>query len=305
MYALTPLVTSYHIPYVGCFSGADDVTKRKRSEWVMRTSYSNSQPMHPFGVYAAKQLHYKRIATIGMDYQYCWELVGGFQQTYENAGGQIVQKLWAANGTEDFADVVSKLRTDVDAVLIATSGKSAEYLPKYVRAANPKIPILGAMTSFDEDVIAKVGTPFDGAVGCSTYCAEIDSPDNKRFVKAFRQAYGKSPGWYSENGYTNGLWIATAIEAMHGNLSDKEKFRIALRSVKLHNAPRGPIEMDAFGNPIDNVYIRRLENVNGQIQSSIIFTYSKVSQFWTWKPEEFMAQPPYSRDYPPCTHCEH
>jgi branched-chain amino acid transport system substrate-binding protein len=236
MYALTPLITSAHIPYVGCFSGADDVTQRKRSPWIMRTSYSNSQPVHPFGEYVAKKLHYKRIATVGMDYQYCWETVGGFQQTYEKAGGQIVQKLWAANGTEDFTDVVAKLRKDIDAVFIATSGKSAEYLPKYVRAANAKLPMLGSMTSFDEDVITKVGIPYDGAVGCSTYCATLDTPANKRFVAAYREKYNREPGWYAENGYTNGLWIATAIQALHGDVSNKDRFFNELRNARVHDA---------------------------------------------------------------------
>jgi branched-chain amino acid transport system substrate-binding protein len=31
----------------------------------------------------------------------------------------------------------------------------------------------------------------------------------------------------------------------------------------------------------------------------VIHTYPAVSQFWTYKPEEFLKNPPYSRDYPP------
>jgi len=28
-----------------------------------------------------------------------------------------------------------------------------------------------------------------------------------------------------------------------------------------------------------------------------------VSQFWKYNPDEFLKQPVYSRDFPPCKHC--
>jgi len=28
-----------------------------------------------------------------------------------------------------------------------------------------------------------------------------------------------------------------------------------------------------------------------------------VSQFWKYTPEEFLKQPVYSREFPPCRHC--
>ena len=35
----------------------------------------------------------------------------------------------------------------------------------------------------------------------------------------------------------------------------------------------------------------------------VIATFPKVSQFWKWNPEDYLKQPPYTRDYPPCKHC--
>jgi hypothetical protein len=34
-----------------------------------------------------------------------------------------------------------------------------------------------------------------------------------------------------------------------------------------------------------------------------VATLPNVSQFWTFKPEDFLKNPVYSRDYPPCTKC--
>jgi branched-chain amino acid transport system substrate-binding protein len=77
----------------------------------------------------------------------------------------------------------------------------------------------------------------------------------------------------------------------------------ALRKVEITDAPRGPVQMDAYGNPTQNIYIRKVERVSGKLQNTVIYTYPAVSQFWKYNPEEFLKQPVYSRDFPPCRHC--
>jgi branched-chain amino acid transport system substrate-binding protein len=76
-----------------------------------------------------------------------------------------------------------------------------------------------------------------------------------------------------------------------------------LRKVELKDFPRGPVKIDAWGNPIQNVYIRKVERVGGKLQNSVIATYPNVSQFWKYNPEEFLKMPLYTRDYPPCRFC--
>jgi branched-chain amino acid transport system substrate-binding protein len=49
--------------------------------------------------------------------------------------------------------------------------------------------------------------------------------------------------------------------------------------------------------------VRKVERVNGRLQNSVIHTFPNVSQFWTYKTEDFLKAPAYSRDYPPCTNC--
>ena len=69
----------------------------------------------------------------------------------------------------------------------------------------------------------------------------------------------------------------------------------ALRAAKLTDLPRGPVELDAFGSPIENVYIRRVERVNGELQNTVIDTFPQVSQFWKYNPADYLRQPLYSR----------
>jgi branched-chain amino acid transport system substrate-binding protein len=41
-----------------------------------------------------------------------------------------------------------------------------------------------------------------------------------------------------------------------------------------------------------------------ELWNSVVRTYPNVSQFWKYPKEEFLKQPVYSRDYPPCKYCE-
>ena len=62
----------------------------------------------------------------------------------------------------------------------------------------------------------------------------------------------------------------------------------ALKKVELKDVPRGPMKLDDYGNPIQNIYVRKVEKVGGELQNTVIHTYPNVSQFWKYKPEEFL-----------------
>ena len=72
--------------------------------------------------------------------------------------------------------------------------------------------------------------------------------------------------------------------------------------------------MDPYGNPVQNIYIRKVEKVkdhpldflkSGEIKWNVVIdTIPNVSQFWKYSPEEYMKQPPYSQDYPACKYCK-
>jgi branched-chain amino acid transport system substrate-binding protein len=123
-------------------------------------------------------------------------------------------------------------------------------------------------------------------------------------VSEYRKRFGKVPSYFAETNYTSGRWIHEAVKALGGQVEDREKLLAALRRVEIADAPRGPIKLDANGNPIQNVYIRKIErNREGELQNTVILTIPAVSPFWKYGPEEFLKQPVYARDVPPCRHC--
>jgi branched-chain amino acid transport system substrate-binding protein len=304
-YALVPYVEGQEIPTMYPINSADDLTQRKRPKWLIRTGFSAGGNMHPFGEYAAKVLGYKKVVTVGLDYAFGWETVGGFHKSFEDNGGQVVQKLWVPLNIQDYSPYLAQIKKDADAVFVVALGRwtllfAQQYAASGLRG---RLPLIAGGTYTDEHVLPQLGDESIGVVSAHHYSAALDTPANKRFRAAFEKAYSRIPSFYSENCYTGARIIDEAVRAVGGKVEDRAAFMAALRQVKITDAPRGPVQMDAYGNPTQNIYIRKVERVGGKLQNTVIYTYPAVSQFWKYNPEEFLKQPVYSRDFPPCRHC--
>jgi branched-chain amino acid transport system substrate-binding protein len=86
-----------------------------------------------------------------------------------------------------------------------------------------------------------------------------------------------------------------AIEALHGRVENHEALLDALRKARVTDAPRGPVSLDEYGSPIQNVYIRKVQRLNGELQNVVIDTFPNVSQFWKYNPTDYLKQPLYAR----------
>jgi len=300
-YALAPYIDSMKIPMLFPVVSADDLTQRKRSRWIIRTGWSGSQPNHAFGEYAYHTLKYRTVATIALDYAFGWESVGGFQRTFEAEGGRVTQKMWTPVSVHDFAPYLAQISRDVDAVYALFLGRAAlQFLRQYEEyGLKTRVPLIGAGTTTDEHVLPVMGDEALGVVTVLHYSAALDTPANRKFAPTYRERYKKVPSYYSESMYTGGKWIAAAIEALQGRVEDREALLSALQNAKPTDLPRGPVELDEYGNPIENVYVRRVERVNGELQNTVIDTFPRVSQFWKYNPAEYLKQPLYSRRFVP------
>jgi branched-chain amino acid transport system substrate-binding protein len=300
---VAPLADQFKIPTVLPIGAEDNLTQRKHSNYVVRVSWSASQTSQPFGEWVYKKLGYKKVAIFSVDYAYGWENAGGFQKSFEEAGGQVIQKLWAPLGLLDFSQIMKKIRGDADAVYLISTFGASDIMAKQYKQFGPGLPMIGSGSTFDDPILKHLGDTVIGAISSFSYCSGISTPANKRFVAAYEAKYKELPGLYTESGYVSAMWICKAIESLHGDVSDKEKFLAALKKVELRDAPRGPIKLDELSNPIENVYVEKVAKVNGKLQNIVIDTFPHVSQFWKWNQAEFLKQPVYSKTYPPCEHC--
>ncbi len=300
-YVLRDYIDEQKIPAVYPVVSADDLTQRKGTPWIIRTGWTSSQPNHPFGEYAARVLHFKRIVTIANDFAFGWESVGGFQRTFELNGGRVVEHLWPPVSAPDYSPYLGRIPGDVDAVYAEFSGGDAlRFLEQYREFGFAgRIPLIGGGTLTDESVLFQEGELAKGVMTALHYSAALGTPANREFVHAYVKTYNRVPSYYSEGTYTALLFVVKGLEAVGGRVENRAAFVAAVRKVSLPEAPRSPVRLDAWGNPIEDVYIRRVDIVNGEPQNTVIFTFPRVSQFWTFNPEEYLRQPVYARDVPP------
>jgi branched-chain amino acid transport system substrate-binding protein len=308
-YALAP-VSSKDAIYIPSVAAADDLTQRDLAKfpYMVRTGWSSSQPSHPFGQWACDQ-GYKKIVTIGADFAFGYEVIGGFQQAFEACGGKIIQKIWPPLGTKDFGPYIPTIKQDADAIFTLMAGPMSLQFPKQLAASGNKKPVLGGGTSYDEFVLPSMGDEVIGHVSALQYSAAIDTPKNAEFVKKYRAKYGKVPSYYSETNYTTAQMIDAVMKKNKGKYPGAAAFIKQLAAVKV-DAPRGPVRIDDMRNPVQNIYIKKVTKTKmfgydkDELWNTVIKTYPNVTQFGQFKKADYLKNPLYSRDFPPCKYCE-
>jgi branched-chain amino acid transport system substrate-binding protein len=289
------------VPLVMDTAGADNVTKWDRTPTVVRTAVSASQIGHPFGDYLYKELGARNVTIIGQDYTWGHEVTLGAVQTYKELGGKVAKIIWNPIGTKDYGPTIASIAPDSDAVVAVVVGADRIRLFEawFGFGMDKKFKIYGAYW-MHQDALPQMDDRAIGMIGNSLhYAAGADTPENKAFTDAFAKKHKRLPSWFAESAYTASLWTRTAIEVVKGNVEDKEGFLKAMRAATI-TAPRGTLKMDAYDNPIQNVYITKIQKINhpalGPVLVNVpIKTYENVSQFWTWTPEEFLKRGPYKR----------
>jgi branched-chain amino acid transport system substrate-binding protein len=300
-YGLVPLIERDQLPTM-MFTTPDDLTKRKPPKWILRSNFSASQPMHALGDYAAKVLKYKKVAVVAMDNPFGHEQIGGFQKVFEDSGGRVIQRIWVPLNALDFAPYIAQISKDADAVCSVFLGaQSQRFLKQYMESGlKARVPLIGTGVMTDEHVLRSMGDEALGVVTVLVWSPTLDTPASKGFMKFAEAKLGRRPAYFHAVMYSTGRWIIEAARAVNGHVEDKEKFLAALRrAFETSEDPRGPMKLDEWSNPTQNIYVLKVERVGGKLQNTVVHTYPMVSQFWTYSPQEFLKLPLYSRDYPP------
>src|ERR1700719_2244195 len=302
--AITDYVRDNATPLLS-IAAAEDVAQRKANPFIIRPSATSAQCCHAMGDYAAKDLKYKRAATISEDFAFGYEQMAGFQRVFEDDGGKVVKKLWPPLVTPDYTPYIAQL-SNVDCVFNGFAGSNPV---KFMRAyadlgVKYKIPLLAGWNAMDDALLKSLSDEAIGVVSAHWYSADFDSPSNKRLVAALERDYKALPGGYAAGMYIAGQCVEAAIEKLGAKSDDRSALAAALHQVSLTDTPRGPVKFDHLGNIVGDVFIRKCERKNGQLVNTVIKRYPNVSQFWTYDEKAFLANPVYARDYPPAKNLE-
>ena len=289
-YEVSSYLVDEGVPLIVTAAGADDLTQREAAETVYRVSHSSSQEAMPMGSYACEELGYETVSIIALDYAFGWEAAGGFARAYTDAGCQVAQETYVPLDEEEWAPFVQRIDDEADAVYAVTAGPDSIRFVQAYRDVGLDLPLLGHGGLTDEEVLAQQRSIAEGIVTGSTYSAALDSPDNDDFVASFEDAYGRRPSRYAESGYAAVMALDEALTGLPG--ASPATITDALRDVVV-DAPRGPLRFDEHGQAVHHIYARRVEEVDGEWQNTVIDDLGEVTQFWTYDPDEYLEGAPY------------
>ncbi len=288
------------VPTVISYSAPEDITMRDRVENVVRAGWTGAQPMFAFGEYVAEELGHEDIVMVGQDYAFPYDQLGGFMRGFCAAGGNSVERIWHPTDTADYSSILATLPQG-DAVLYNGAGSDGLAFFEQYRdfGMHERMPLLGGSNFYAVGDLPEMGEAAKGGVSALEYAEGLETDNFIAFRDAFWEMHGEDtmPLAPAEHGYV-ALKMAVGAVDESGSL-DRDAIISALRDTEMEDAPRGPFHLDEYGNPVQNIYINEVKEVDGRLKNVPIKTYEEVSQFGPYDAEEYMASEPYSRDFPP------
>ncbi|WP_290648974.1 ABC transporter substrate-binding protein [Aquisalimonas sp.] len=288
------------MPTVISYSAPEDITMRDRVDNVVRAGWTGAQPMFAFGEYVAEELGHEDIVMVGQDYSFPYDQLGGFMRGFCAAGGNSVERIWHPLDTADYSSILATL-PDGDAVMYNGAGSDgiAFFQQYHDFGIDQRMPLIGGSNFFAVGDLPEMGEQAKGGVSALQYAEGLETDNFIAFRDAFWDMHGEDtmPLAPAEHGYVALKMAVNAVEEAES--LDREPVIAALRDTEMEDAPRGPFHLDEYGNPVQNIYINEVKEVDGRLVNVPIETYEEVSQFGPYDPEEYMASDSYSRDFPP------
>jgi branched-chain amino acid transport system substrate-binding protein len=274
--AIAPLVTEAKIPALVLSSGGS-VTVTK-SPYMVRAGFLQSQQAWIMAEWAAKNGS-KRVVTLVNDWAPGIESETSFKTRFLQAGGEIIESIRIPLANPDFAPFLQRIRAlNPDTAFIYFPGPQASIFAKQFAErglGSSGIKIIGPGDLTDDDDLNGMGDQMLGIITSGPYSAAHDSALNKSYVAAFEQANGFRPDFVSVGAYDGMRLLYQALKKTGGN-ADGDTLLAAIKGMAWES-PRGPITIDAETRDIvQNINIRKVEKVNGQLFNVEFATYEAV-----------------------------
>ncbi|HEV7982776.1 MAG TPA: ABC transporter substrate-binding protein [Xanthobacteraceae bacterium] len=275
--AVAPLATEAKVPEVVMAAGTSIITER--SPFIVRTSFTLPQSSVIMARWALMN-GIRKVVSLVSDYAPGIDSDNAFKQAFMSGGGAIPEFIRVPLANPDFAPFLQRARDHKpDAVFIfVPSGQGAIFIKQFLERGLDKagIKIIGPGDVTDDDVLNRMGDPVIGTVTAHIYSAAHASQMNKDYVAAFRKANNNMrPNFMSVGGYDGMHLIYEALKRTGGNTGGDAL--VAAMKGMAWESPRGPISIDPETRDIiQNVYMRRVEKVDGELYNVEFETFNAV-----------------------------
>src|SRR5262247_2858231 len=275
--AIGPLSTQAKTANVVMVSGTSGVIN-PNNPYMVRTSFTLGQQSGIIAEWAAKNGS-KKVAIIQSDWAPGAEATAVFTESFTKAGGQVVETIKVPLANPDFAPFLQRARDlgpDTMLVFVLT-GQCGSFAKQFIERGLDKagIRLIGPGDIADDYDLPGMGDAMLGVVTAGIYSVLHDTPVNKDFVAEFKKVNNFRPNFISLGGYDGMHVIYEALKKTNGN-TEAGALIGAMKGMKWES-PRGPIAIDAETRDIvQNVYIRKVEKVQGELYSVEYATFDAV-----------------------------
>jgi branched-chain amino acid transport system substrate-binding protein len=262
--ATAPLATQAKTPMVVMAAATSVITER--SPFVVRTSQVVPQIAGPFGTWAAQQ-GIKKVVTMVSDFAPGHDVETSFSESFKAAGG-TVESMRIPLQNPDFSPFLQRAAdAKPDAILIfVPSGQGSTFMKQFAERGLDKsgIRLIGTGDVTDDDILNGMGDVALGVTTAHHYSAAHNSLRNKAYVEAFQKANpGMRPNFMAIGGYDGMHALYEGLKKTNG--AGGEALVDAMKGLSWES-PRGPMSIDPETRDIiQNIYIRKVERVNGEL----------------------------------------
>jgi branched-chain amino acid transport system substrate-binding protein len=265
--AAAPVATEAKVPMVVMNAASSVVTTR--SPYIARFSMTLPQVSAPMATWAARN-GIKKVYTLVADYAPGIDSETAFKNAFTAAGGQVVDSVRVPLRNPDFAPFVQRIKDakpEAVFMFVPAGEQSIAFMKAFEERGLAKdgIRVIATGDLTDDNVLNAMGDPVVGVITSHHYSAAHDSPENKAFVKAFKEVQKDlaRPNFMGVGGYDGMAAIAEVVKKL-GPKIDGDKAMEILKTMKLVS-PRGPISIDpATRDIVQTVYIRRVQKVGNE-----------------------------------------
>ncbi|MEZ5752594.1 MAG: ABC transporter substrate-binding protein [Paracoccaceae bacterium] len=262
--AVVPSVTAQDVIYISPNAGPSPLAGANCHPNYFNAAWQNDMLHEAAGAYA-NTLGYTNTFIMAPNYPAGTDALTGFKRRYQ---GTIAGELYTQLGQTDYAAEIAQIRASgADSIfMFLPGGMGISFMRQYAQSG-VDLPIVSAAFTFSQDMLPAVGEAALGVYNTGQWSPDLDNAANAAFVAAFREAYGRTPSLYASQGYDTANLILSALAA--ADVDDRDAFRAALRAANFDSV-RGDFAFANNQHPIQDVYIRQVAEVDGQITNRLV-----------------------------------
>jgi len=211
---------------------------------------------------------HRNVMTITWRYAAGQEDVEALKESFVKLGGKVTEELYLPFPQVEFQALITQIaQKKPDAVFAFFAGGGAvKFVKDYAAAGlNRNIPLYGPGFITDGTLDAQ-GDAAQGMFTTLHYADALNTPRDNAFRLAYAKAYKQQPDVYAVQGYDAGQILAVGLAAVKGDVGKKAEFAAAVEKATI-DSPRGAFTLSKAHNPVQNIYLRKVEGKENKLVS--------------------------------------